>query len=194
MNVLYFLYMDIMYFFMYGSYSIRLRNRCVPKGEATTLSRNSVESFIPLHDNISFAVWISYIQIRGSVLARRSLWNSVSEIPHIYSIGWKYFFAHQKIASTTFERTWSCTDFYEIENFNIKYLCREQKLRLPLRLELNANAYLSAKTRLLKVIYACTYACFSYFVSKIIYVSNLFINMNLNYKLNLLIINYILWT
>jgi len=136
-----FLYMDIMYFSMYGSYSIRLQNRCVPKSEATTLSRNSVESFIPLRDNISFAVWISYIQIRGSEFAERFLWNSVSEIPHIYSIGWKYFLAHQKIASTTFERTWSCTDFYEIENFNIKYLCREQKLRLPLRLELNVNAF-----------------------------------------------------
>lgn len=94
---------------------------------------------------------------------------------HIYSIGWKYFLAHQKIAGMTFERTWNCTDFYEIENFNIKYLCREQKVRLPLRLELDVNAYLDAKTRRPKMIYARAPICISSSlicsVFKMIYVS-----------------------
>lgn len=67
-----FLYMDIIYFYVCGSYSIQLRNRCVPEGEATTLSRNSVESFIPLQ-YIYLSFEFHYIQIRASILAGRSL-------------------------------------------------------------------------------------------------------------------------
>jgi len=83
--------------YFYGGRLTRLQNRCEHKGETTTLARNSIESFIPLRDNISF-VWISYIQY--TCLRALSL-----KFRHIYSIGWKYSLAHQKIAGTTFERT-----------------------------------------------------------------------------------------
>lgn len=88
---------------------------------------------------------------------------------HIYSIGRKYSLAHQKIASTTFEWTRSCADFHEIENFNIKYLCREQATVFEIRDE-HVNAHLRAKTGWPKVIHACS----SYLiclVSEMIYVS-----------------------
>lgn len=48
--------------------------------------------------NISFAVRISCIQIYAPACCALSL-----KFRHIYSIEWKYFLAHQKIASATFE-------------------------------------------------------------------------------------------
>lgn len=91
---------------------------------------------------------LNFVYIRASVRAALSL-----KFRHIYSVGWKYSPAHRRIASATFE--WSRADFYGIEDFNIKDLCREQKLRTPLRLE--SNACSSAKTGQPKMIRARAY-------------------------------------
>lgn len=154
-----------------GAVLMRLHNRCVYMSDEERNVGNVQFCQVIYSDirDISFAIWVWYIQIGSPQRVACPLWNSGIFIPSNGNILSRIRKSRVRHSS----KLRNCIlPICEIGNFNIKYfVSRTQVLQQFVRLHLNVTAYIScnAKLKRSKMINACVYACFSLFLSFVLY-------------------------